>query len=94
MTLPLLDLGMSPKAEWINFTELPNPGKKTLRFGVAAKADGFSLGTVSWYGPWRCYGFTPTLASPVVFEHRCLRDLAAFCEWLTTKHRAGIRTRR
>jgi hypothetical protein len=47
------------------------------------------LGLVKWFGAWRGYGFFPEAMT--VFEPDCLRDLAAFVESETVKHRKGKR---
>ena len=45
-------------------------------------ADGVArLGVVSWFGRWRCYAFFPE--TKTVYERRCLRDIADFCESAT-----------
>jgi hypothetical protein len=68
--------------KWVRLVERPKAtGRKTSMWDVVTKdAQPFTLGVISWYGPWRCYAFTPTLDGPTVFEKTCLRDLAAFME--------------
>jgi hypothetical protein len=59
---------------------------KTFIYEVRAKGGG-SLGTVAWFGRWRCYSFFP--AARTVFERKCLRDIADFCEREMAAHRAA-----
>lgn len=43
------------------------------------------IGTIKWYGSWRCYAFYPF--PECVFEKQCLRDIANFCEKVTKLQR-------
>lgn len=45
--------------------------------------DATILGVVSWFGRWRCYAFWPH--QKTVYERRCLRDIADFCETETVR---------
>jgi len=47
---------------------------------------GGMLGEVKWYGPWRCYAFFAQ--AQTVFERKCLRGIATFCEEQTITHRS------
>ena len=79
-------------AEYIEFVlEGPTASGKTYRYKVVAKDGGDFLGIVSWYGPWRCYAFEPMPGT--VFEKKCLRSIAEFCESRTNQHR-GTRSAR
>ena len=64
-----------------------SPSGKTKTWQVRPK-DTFDepLGFVRWFGRWRCYSFYPV--SGTVFERKCLRDIADFCERETRIHRA------
>ena len=57
---------------------------KTVIYKVVS--DTSVLGEIRWYGPWRCYAFYPEMET--VYEKKCLRDIADFCELLTTEHKA------
>jgi len=46
---------------------------------------GASLGEVRWFGRWRCYAFYPFAGT--IYERKCLRDIADFCEKETQRHR-------
>lgn len=61
------------------------PSGKTQIWRVRTKGGGMLLGEVRWFGRWRCYAFYPS--SGTIYERTCLRDLAAFCEAETQKHR-------
>ena len=54
--------------------------------------EGVTIGSVSWFGRWRCYAFFPCMGT--VFERHCLRDLADFCEQETAKWRAHRKEQR
>lgn len=43
------------------------------------------LGWVAWYGPWRKYVFN---AGGALFDAKCLREIADFCESQTKEHKA------
>lgn len=64
---------------------------KTVEYDVNTNDETDWLGTVSWFGRWRCYAFNP--APMTVFEKVCLRDIANFCELLTRQHRKLRRQR-
>jgi hypothetical protein len=71
-----------PDPKWIRFVERDTPdGLKTKRWFVFSIQGNDLLGTVSWFGRWRKYVFTPMLQT--VFEEDCLRDIAVFLELAT-----------
>lgn len=78
----MLAAAVTPKH--IKFIEGP-PKPKTKTFWVVNKYDDFPLGSIGWFAKWRKYAFFPDVET--VFEQDCLRDIAAFCEELTTEHR-------
>jgi hypothetical protein len=68
---------------------IPGPSnKKTFTWSVETKEE-WLIGSITWYGPWRCYAFTPR--SETVFEKTCLREIADFCERKTKEHKLGVR---
>lgn len=69
-----------------------SPSGKTSLFEVIAVESGGLLGSILWYGPWRSYAFEPLALT--VFEQRCLREIADFCERETKAHRAVRRENR
>lgn len=64
--------------------------------GTTGKTDVWSiegetdrLGVVKWFGRWRGYAFFPKTGT--VFEQKCLRAVADFCERITKDHREAGR---
>ena len=51
---------------------------------VDATVEPIILGSVKWFGRWRCYSYFPN--DQTVYEEQCLRDIAAFCEEHTELH--------
>jgi hypothetical protein len=43
------------------------------------------IGAVSWYAPWRRYGYTSL--PHVVLDATCMREIADFCETQTRAHK-------
>jgi hypothetical protein len=74
------------QGEWLNFKdEGPvSPGSKTNKFSVWDRQGGIVLGYVKWFVQWRQYCFFPLNA---VFDKKCLREVADFCEQTTQSHR-------
>jgi hypothetical protein len=78
---------------FLEFSRALRQGKKTERWDVfskehARKEDccaGDELGTVQWGPMWRRYAFFPK--GQTLFDARCLRDLAAFCDRLMAERR-------
>jgi hypothetical protein len=52
-------------------------GKVTYKYTIFAKLNNGFLGIVKWHIPWRRYCLFPING---VFEYKCLRDIADFCE--------------
>jgi hypothetical protein len=73
------------EGRWIRFTELKLEDKRVTKKWSVTSLDGFNLGYIQWYAPWRQYAFMP-LAS-TVFERQCLRDIADFCYHKSREHR-------
>jgi hypothetical protein len=57
-----------------------NTANQTSQFNVFTKDRTSFLGTVKWFGRWRCYSFFPS--ADTVFEQQCLNDIADFLETL------------
>lgn len=89
----LTQIGSDP-SQWegkyirFNFTGETSKSGKTHIWNVTAKADGFNLGQVRWFGRWRKYSFFPS--PDCVFEEVCLGDIAEFIKWATHTHKHGI----
>ena len=65
---------------------VPGPSKpKTGTWRVVSRETEVLLGVVAWYGPWRKYSFHPE--GWTVFEQKCLREIADFCERQTAEHK-------
>jgi hypothetical protein len=77
---------MDYDATWIQFIE--GPAKpKTKTWLVVPKDSDSEIGTVAWFGRWRQYCFFPKAST--VYERKCLREIASFCEERTKDfHRA------
>ncbi len=75
------------RESYIYFNEAPPPSEKTRAWFVLAKESDELLGTVKWLGRWRCYAFHPL--DRTIYEQRCLRDIANFCQDRTSEHRRG-----
>ena len=68
------------------------PGCLTATWHIMAgkpAENGAMLGHVAWYGAWRRYCFFPNGAT--VFEEVCLREIAEFLVWQTSKYKSSGR---
>ncbi len=59
-------------------------GAKTRQFSVFSRANRSLLGYVKWWTQWRQYVFFPLNS---LFDKNCLREVAQFCEEVTTVHK-------
>lgn len=75
------------QGEYLNFKDegLVSPGSVTHKFSVTSRQNSSLLGYVKWFIQWRQYCFFPMNA---VFDKKCLREVAEFCERATDEHRA------
>jgi len=81
-------------SEWVEFERLgASASGRTCVWAVRSK-EKRPLGIIKWYAPWRCYAFNPMSEMSVTLEHRCLRDIANFCERATNNHREAVRERK
>jgi hypothetical protein len=62
---------------------------RTAIFEVQEGEGPATLGCISWYASWRCYGFFPNRGT--VFEETCLLELFVCCGRLTQQHRNRAR---
>ena len=69
-----------------------SPSGRTAIFEVQEGHGPGSLGRISWYASWRCYGFFPNRGT--VFEETCLSELSVCCGRLTRQHRSRVRGRK
>jgi hypothetical protein len=72
------------RGTYITFAFLSSTGK-TESWRVTANQGQQILGHVKWYGPWRGYAFFPEMGT--LYEQKCLREIAHFCEVQTQEHR-------
>ena len=80
------------EGKWIRFDEQPIlKGQKTKRFNVVNKESGVQIGYIAWYGPFRKYSLF--VGTGIVFEEKCLRDIATALVTLTEEHKAGNKKR-
>lgn len=78
---------MSDAAEYIEFVEdgFSDSGK-TRRWIVRNKRHRYSLGKISWHGPWRQYVFEPVHMT--VFAPDCLLEISVWCRSATELHKS------
>lgn len=76
-----------PKLSYIEFVlQEKLPGRLTDCWLVRPKDNpDCVLGNVRWYGAWRCYVYFPV--EYTLYEKKCLRDIADFCEAETAKRK-------
>lgn len=71
--------------EWVDFTLQSRPENRvTDVWEVITKPRGAAqtvLGHVKWFGHWRKHVFFPLALT--VYDPKCLRDIANFCEKMT-----------
>ncbi len=76
-------------AKWIEFIEDSNPAQKTRRFFLKNKENGFTIGEIKWYGPFRKYSFFP--ADNTVFEEQCLSDITTMLHNLEMERKNKVK---
>ena len=80
-----------PPSKWVRFDLAGQQKPKTQVYDVSTKddkgdGDGYhEMGQVRWWGPFRRYSFFPHQGT--LFESQCLRDIAAFCDWLMAERK-------
>jgi hypothetical protein len=67
------------KTEYLTFKKLKSKNKKTYDVSIETK-QGYYLGTISWYGPFRKYTFKPD--SDTVWDASCLNDIITYIDEL------------
>ena len=58
---------------------------KTWVYGVVSLSQGWRLGLVKWYAPWRQYCFFPE--SEAIFSRSCLKKIIEFTQALMFERR-------
>jgi hypothetical protein len=82
------------KMEWIEFQEQAVKAKTRFWNVTPTDAPWDVLGRIKWYSPWRKYCFFPSngaITTYTVFEWKCLRAIAQFCEDQTKLHKENSR---
>jgi hypothetical protein len=74
-----------PTNEYLRFDEKQPATRKTKVVYVEAARDGALLGTIAWFGRWRCYAFYP--ADSTVFNHGCLKTINEYIAALMDERR-------
>jgi len=69
----------------IQFSEHPQPKRKTMVWAVVSIYDKTLLGYIGWFPRFRKFSFFPQ--KDTVYEEVCLRDIAEFCETMTKRQR-------
>ena len=79
-----------PKS-WLEFEyEGTSKSGKTKIWTVLSRSDSYELGEISWYGRWRGYAFFVD-SGEIIFEQKCLREIADFLEQQTKLTRQSWR---
>jgi hypothetical protein len=77
-----------PKSEYLDFADLATNRSRATQFvGVFKQGTDTLLGTISWWAKWRQYTFQPPIDGTLyVFSAGCLRDIAAYIDFLQESH--------
>lgn len=75
---------------YIEFEPVPSLTRKTGVWSVRSTS-GTALGTVKFYGRWRCFVFYPY--PDTLYNAGCLDDIARFCSQETARWREGLKAR-
>ena len=77
---------MNELGQYMYVSSLPvkSPSGKTNVWSIF-DLRGELLGTVSWFGRWRCYAFNP--CEGTTFNGSCMDVLSEFCKKRTLDHR-------
>jgi hypothetical protein len=67
-------------SKWINFEQSGDTGKTKI-WRITTKEEGFVLGEIKWYAPWRKYSFFPL--GETIYENTCLMDIVNFIQTQT-----------
>ncbi len=73
----------------LSFTDegLWRVGAKTRQFNVYSRSSRSLLGYIKWWSGWRQYAFIPLNS---VFDPKCMRQIARFCEEATDTHKSRL----
>lgn len=68
------------------------PKEKTDTWAVRTKDQDNLLGMIGWFGRWHGYAFFPHM--DMVFEQKCLRQIADFIEAANRSHRERLQLKK
>ena len=60
---------------------------KTNVYDITNKKNGYYLGEVKWYGPWRQYCFFPE--NETLYERKCLKAIIRFIDTLMSDRKVN-----
>jgi hypothetical protein len=75
--------------KYLSVSEVPPISERKTLMWELLSSGGDTLGSISWYGPWRCYTVNPFQGT--TFNAECLRDLARFLDAVRNKRKGGDR---
>jgi hypothetical protein len=76
---------------YLYFNELNTDAKiKTRLWEVMNTSTDAVLGRIKFYGAWRKYIFQPLTNTLTLFDAKCLREIADFCEQQTEAWRTEV----
>lgn len=75
---------------FIRFEDVTPIGRKTKVEWVVAQSSDSILGTISWFGRWRQYTFSP--ASDTTFSVGCMEDINKEIKRLMAERRTNLST--
>jgi len=79
--------------EYLGFTRVPYPERKTGVWNVYNQHSGVVLGQVRWFGRWRRYAFFPN--PDTVWDERCLLAVTKFLQaQMERRKRVAAETRK
>jgi hypothetical protein len=69
---------------YIHFVDAGESKSGLTKIWYVKSDAGVSLGTISWYAPWRKYCFHPN--GTTTFDEKCLHEIGHFCYEETVIH--------
>ena len=62
---------------------------RTKAFSVYSTHDNSFLGSIYWWGRWRCYIFQPTQRDATIWSDDCLKEISDFLTKINHEHKIG-----
>lgn len=78
-------------SKYLTFEWRESVSRRTSQWIVRSRASGDMLGTIKWFGRWRCYAYFPKTEGETVLNAECMRVLADFMHEQTQIHLARRR---